>query len=202
MVESLLLRWSIRIAVVVAIGVITVLWRTRGRRRANRVQLARIADVGDGARVRFVGRAIARNSDVLAPYSGRGCLAVYSATTLSNGLDRNDEHRKVAAFAVDDGSAIIDIDPEHAYVEIPGVAVDAPATLAAVFGGAMLKRQVERAKVGKIVYLEGVLAAGDWISVVGTVSRDAAGTLRLSGTRGQPVLITPADPALPVVRVA
>jgi hypothetical protein len=200
--EHALLRWTLRIAVVAAVGVITVLWRTRGRRRANRVELARIADVGDGARVRLVGRAIARDSDVLAPYSGRGCLAVYSATTLSNGLDRNDEHRKVAAFAVDDGSAIIDIDPEHAYVELPAAAVETAAPLAAVFGGAMLKRQLERSKVGKIVYLEGVLAAGDWVSVVGIVSRDAAGTPRLSGTRGQPVLITPADPVLPVASVA
>jgi hypothetical protein len=190
MFESVALRWGIRIVVVLAVGVVTVLWRTRGRRRANRVELVRVVDVPDGARVRIVGRALARDCDVLAPYTGRGCLAVHSATTRSNGFDRYDEHRKVAAFAVDDGSAIVEIDPAHAFVELSPVAVDAPSPLAAVFGGAMLKRQAERTNVGKILYLEGVLAAGDAVTVVGVVSRDAAGTLRLSGTRREPVLIT------------
>ena len=202
MVANVLLRWVIRLAVVGAVAVLTVLWRTRTRRRANRVELARAAEVAGGARVRIIGRAIARDGDVLAPYTGRCCLAVYAATTRSNGLDRYDEQRKVAAFAIDDGTAIIDIDPQHAFVELPAVEVEAPAPLAAVFGGAMLQRQVERTKVGKIVYLEGVLGAGDLVSVVGIASRDAAGALRLSGTRRQPVLITPADPALPVARVA
>ena len=157
----------------------------RSARRAAKLPLARVDEVAAGTRVRVAGRALARGEGVEAPYSGRAGLAVVSATVDEHRIDRRRE--QVVRFALDDGTGVIEIDVAHANVELPTAEVAAPLPPRG-FGAQFLARH-ERSRAAW-THVEGVVAAGDHVCVVGTVQLAADGTVRLVGTARSPVQIT------------
>jgi len=157
----------------------------RAARRAGKVPLARIAEVAPGTRVRVEGRALPRGEGVEAPYSGRAGLAVVSATVDDHRIDRRRE--QVVPFAIDDGTGVIEVDVAHASIELPTAEVAAPLP-ARGFGAQFLSRH-ERSRASWR-HVEGVVAGGDRVCVVGTVQLAADGTRSLVGTARRPVQIT------------
>ncbi|MFT3697759.1 MAG: GIDE domain-containing protein [Kofleriaceae bacterium] len=155
------------------------------------VPLARIDELGllEGQIARVVGRAVGLGEDVEAPYSMRKCFAVTSRMDLmppamtadrTGGVQSVDGPVMLVKFAVEDGAGRIVVDPDAVKLELAlHVALDkhevAWGGLDAkpAFGASIINRELDAigGTGGMRIALEGVIAPGDLVAIIGRVQR-------------------------------
>jgi hypothetical protein len=169
----------------------------QARKASRRTKLARLAVVTIGslapsdATIRVIGSARAVDASTVAgPYSGRPALgAVFErwGTSMGRRVQRLDRQVRHTPFLVEDETGSILLDLSHADLQLELQ----PATLATsgptrVFGAGIIaaNQQAEQEN------LEGLVVAGDRITVAGRVVRTPDGGLALAGTAAAPLVVS------------
>lgn len=156
----------------------------------QRVPAVSLASAEPGARVRVTGAVAPLGELAQAPFSGRPCLVALGERweTWSRGDPARCIERQIraATFTLDDGTASARVVPDHLQCEL----VTEPTMLATSgrrFGAGVLAANIER--IGNQQLREGLVNAGDHVTMVATVRRSAAGELELVGSAAEPLVV-------------
>lgn len=182
----------------------------RRRRRLRAALPWPVAELPEGVIGRVTGQARTLDGTLIAPLSGRRCLA-YEITLHEN---THNSHRALAReargipFVLEDGSGHAVIDPAGAEyaLDMDHTAAGGTTTTIRPELAAMFERLGLPATLGtrsKIALCEGVIEAGERVSVLGIATRepdptaaptgyrdDAPTRLRLAGSRRYPLVIS------------
>ena len=161
-----------------------------------------IAELREGQRARVIGTAIAVGETTKAPYTGRTCIA-YDARTHLPG-DRGSyghKDKQVLPFRVRDATGTVEVALGHVDLELEPhlLEIDQPGFRA--FGAGIVEREMAArgnspGRLDRVDHFEDVLEPDHPVALIGLVTRDADGTLRLAGTMQQPLVISNEQAAL------
>lgn len=188
--------WGVVILVLVVGGAVGgTMWMTWSFRRKaaalHALPRTMIADLAAGARVRVVGLAYALGDTTVAPLSGKPCLAYDSKTFLDgdNG-SRGRKSQQVVPFQVADESGKIGLALDFVSLDLALLVLDREAPQLRSFGESIIQREAGAQGFGGVDHFEGILEPEQKVAVIGTVERAPDGSLRLTGTPAQPLVIS------------
>ena len=150
-----------------------------------------IGELAAGARVRVIGLAYPLGDTTVAPLSGKPCVAYDSKTFIDgdNG-SRGRKSQQVVPFQVADESGAIGVALDFVNLQLALLVPEPEAPQLRSFGESILQREARAEGFGSVDHYEGVLEPEQKVAVIGTVARDPDGTLRLTGTAQQPLVIS------------
>ena len=161
-----------------------------------------IAELREGQRARVVGTAIALGETTKAPYTGKVCIA-YDAHTYLPGDDLGQAHKdqQVLPFRVRDATGTVEVALVHVELELQAHLLEVEQPGFRAFGAGIVERELaaQRGAYGTpdhIDHFEDVLEPDQPVAVIGLVTRDDDGKLRLAGTVQQPLVISNLQAAL------
>lgn len=187
-------------SVVLGVGWVLASYKLDVRRRRRRIESAlrsSVRDAADGQRVRIVGVVTSEDPPRKAPYSGRACVGFVAQQS----AQVPDEHgnrtlaaapvQEVAAFGIDDGTGTIHIDIEDLEIDAGLRLLGSHEVAGRVFGAKLVDRNSLSA-----TYTERAFAVGDRVAVLGVARKHTDGTVWLTGTPRDRVLLTDNSDAL------
>lgn len=161
-----------------------------------------IAELREGQRVRVIGTAVAAGETTKAPYTGKPCIA-YDAHAYLPGDDIGQAHKdkQVLPFRVRDASGTVEVALGHVELELEPHLLEVEQPGFRAFGAGIVERELaaQHGAYGtpaRIDHFEDVLEPDRPVAVIGLVTRDDDGKLRLAGTVQQPLVISNLPAAL------
>lgn len=188
--------WGAVILVLVVGGAVGgTMWMTWSFRRKqdalHALPRTMIADLAAGARVRVVGLAYALGDTTVAPLSGKRCIAYDSKTFIDgdNG-SRGRKSQQVVPFQVADESGKIGLALDCVSLDLALLVPEREGPQLRSFGDSIIQRESRAQGFGGVDHFEGILEPEQKVAVIGTVERAPDGSLRLTGTPAQPLVIS------------
>jgi len=165
----------------------------------------RIDELIEGHHARVSGTVRAVGSTIVAPFSGRACVAFYVRVEGQIGPRGSSMRVKLAEqggilFAIEDASGHAIVDPQHAKLVLK-LDANAIVTETSAPANAFAERHRLVISHGLLHYYEGVIEVGEQVSVLGAGTRvpdpeappyrgDPAMVFRLAGSADSPIEIT------------